>query len=155
MQQDLFCDDPMAKLVRMHTIPGIREVRIRLSTISQISIHRTMNIHDIPIIELSLPQQPFRIFGSSHTVSRVAAFHLIKSRWRHVDEQGPCPSNFCVQPRNALPELREPFFIQWQVNSIIHPITCKNQIGFGMFEHSLESLVQIRTWELPSGVSFL
>ena len=87
VHQDLLRHDPVALVARMHPVAGEEKVWIRFSPLAENSIHRPMQIDDVPP-GAALPEHPVGIPIKGGSVSRAFAFGFIKRRRCNVNDSG-------------------------------------------------------------------
>src|SRR4051812_18106845 len=59
-----------------------------------------------------------------------------------------------MYPGNPFLEFSEPATIKWHINSIVHPVTGKHKIRFGLGQYTLESFMKVRPRKSPTGMTW-
>lgn len=86
VQQDLFCDEPVAGFVAMDAITGEEEIRIALPMFGEVTVHRAVQIHHLPAGFALLRKQPLRVTVQGVAIAGMTAFHLIERRGGDEDD---------------------------------------------------------------------
>src|SRR5262249_50681800 len=122
INQKFFRDEPMADFPDVDAVAREIKLRFAFAALGEIALHRPVDVGDVPTGFPSL-HQLILVPIHHRAVTRVATFHLVKYRWRDMDDLRLSGEHSLPHFENAVLELLKPLLPERKIDAVVHAVT--------------------------------